>query len=234
MRRFFKRVVAPHIRRMGYRRVCEIGAQRGVNTEQLLTLPDLHVTIVDPCVDDDLVERYAGNSRVSVCRGRSLEVIPEFTGLFDCVLIDGDHNWYTVFHELQELEARGLVATPGTIFLHDVAWPYAHRDLYYDPETIPEAYRHRWERSGLVAGQSELDLSGMNADLFHAAHEGGPRNGVWTAVQDFLVEHGDRYRCFRFEQEFGLAVLWRGPVRDWRLRWSATIRNQATRRRGRE
>lgn len=215
---------------MNYRRVCEIGAQHGVNTEKLLTLPGLELTIVDPCIDDDLHERYAEDVRVTVHQGRSLEVLPRLSTPFDCVLIDGDHNWYTVYHELEALHRRGLIASPGTIFLHDVCWPYAHRDLYYDPSTIPLEYRHLWERSGVVRGQSSLDPSGMNADLCHAAHEGGALNGVWTAVQDFLEEYGDEYRCFRFRQEFGLAVLWRGAVRDGRLRWNSIVRN--TLRRG--
>ena len=60
----------------------------------------------------------------------------------DAALIDGDHNWYTVYNELKLLAAtaREADAALPVLVLHDVGWPYGRRDLYYAPEQIPEEY----------------------------------------------------------------------------------------------
>jgi hypothetical protein len=57
--------------------VCEIGASRGHSTELLAMLPTIAVTGIDPCLDCDLNERFAGNSHVTVKKGISLEVLPK-------------------------------------------------------------------------------------------------------------------------------------------------------------
>src|ERR1039457_6819312 len=88
--------------------------------------------------------------------GISLEVLPELSDAFDCVLIDGDHNWYTVFHELNVISDRDLLKPGGMVFFHDVEWPYGRRDMYFQPETIPQKYRHSCAQKGIVEGQSEL------------------------------------------------------------------------------
>ena len=56
---------------------------------------------------------------------------PKIKTTFDCIIIDGDHNWYTVFNELTIIEKRNLLKEGGTIFFHDIAWPYGRRDMYY-------------------------------------------------------------------------------------------------------
>ena len=93
--------------------------------------------------------------------------------------------------------------------LHDVAWPYGRRDLYYNPDTIPPEHRHPWRRAGIRRRQSELvdGNGGVNAELANAEHEGGPRNGVMTAVEDFVAEHDRPLRLVVLPIYFGLAIL---------------------------
>lgn len=43
--------------------------------------------------------------------------------------------------------------------------------------------------------------------LFNALHEGGPRNGVLTAVEDFLAENPSAYHFCRIRLEYGLGIL---------------------------
>jgi len=207
---FADTVVKPYIASSGYRRVCEIGASLGLTTDKLLELDSVSVDIIDPCLDADLCEKYEGQERVRVHKGISLEVLQRLSGPFDCILIDGDHNWYTVYNELRMIEERGLLRRGGTIFFHDVSWPYGRRDMYYRPELIPEEFIHPFRREGIVRGRSELsDSSSFNVDLCNAAHEGGPRNGVLTAVEDFFKERRGEYKFFHFEEEHGLGVLFR-------------------------
>jgi hypothetical protein len=129
-------------------------------------------------------------------------------GIYDCILIDGDHNWYTVFNELRLIRERGLLRRGGMIFFHDVGWPFGRRDMYYQPDTIPQEYRHKHELKGIVRGRSQLvDSGGGNAKDWNAVHEGGPKNGVLTAIEDFQSAHPSEYRFCRVRLAAGLGIM---------------------------
>lgn len=209
MRRFSKSVVGPYIKASGYRRVCEIGSCEGVNIDRLLSVEGMNICAIDPCVDANLVQKYDSNPRVRVCKGLSLETLKTLDDTFDCIMIDGDHNWYTVFHELMLIHDKGMLAKNGTIFLHDVCWPYARRDMYYDLDTVPAEFRQPVAKRGILRGVSALSddpAQGKNPELWNATHEGGPRNGVLTAIEDFRRERPG-YRFFSIQREWGLGVL---------------------------
>lgn len=42
----------------------------------------------------------------------------------------------------------------------------------------------------MLPGRSELDRDGINAAYWNATHEGGSRNGVLTAIEDFAKGRG--------------------------------------------
>lgn len=219
MKNFVRHFVAPYARRFGWVNFCEIGAQFGGSTDELLKLSLKHYIIIDPCIDENLDQKYLGDERVTVMRANSLDAlasdqIPQPAVPFDCILIDGDHNWYTVFHELTLIRERKLLRRGGFIFFHDVGWPYGRRDMYYQPETIPAEFRHPFAYRGLVKGQKDLAISGGDAaDLAHALVEGGPRNGVLTAIEDFLLQHPRDYRFCKVGLQFGLGMLQFNPER---------------------
>ena len=77
-------------------------------------------------------------------------------------------------------------------------WPYGRRDLYYQPDTIPAEFRHPFAEKGIVRGQSRLaEVGGLNSRNYqNALEEGGPKNGVLTAIEDFLALHPGDYRFF--------------------------------------
>ncbi|MGO8759848.1 MAG: class I SAM-dependent methyltransferase [Terracidiphilus sp.] len=219
MRTFVRHYIAPTARRCGWKSVCEIGARTGTSTDYLLKLPAESHTIIDPCIDEDLRAKYSGDPRVRVVGCNSLDALaaggPIGPGeAFDCILVDGDHNWYTVFNELRLIAERGLLRPGGFVFLHDVEWPYGRRDLYYQPDTIPAEFRHPFARKGIVRGQDALaETGGWNDFLLNATHEGGERNGVLTAIEDFLAQHPNEYRFFRIRYQWGLGVLQRRSER---------------------
>jgi hypothetical protein len=209
LEQFVRDFIVPIALKRGWKSFCEIGASEGASTDQLLKLPGISYTIVDPGLDADLVTKYAGDGRVGVLRNNSLAALPNMGGSFDCFLIDGDHNWYTVFTELRLIRQRGLLRPGGIIFFDDVDWPYGQRDMYYQPETIPAHYRLAFERKGIFRGQSALANSGgTNPQFCNASRAGGPRNGVLTSIEDFLAEHPSEYQfCrIRFQGE-GLGIL---------------------------
>lgn len=208
MKFFADSIVKPYIIKSGYRRLCEIGASRAENTIKLLEIGAVEILIIDPCIDVDLSEKFREDKRVLVRKGLSLDVLSHMTDAFDCILIDGDHNWYTVYNELRTIQARGLLREGGTIFFHDVGWPYARRDMYYQPEQIPREFVQPYATKGIVLGERELsNKAEFNSQLFNAIYEGGPRNGVLTAVEDFMKENRFKYRFFRVNEMGGLGVL---------------------------
>jgi Methyltransferase domain len=213
MSRFWGAVIRPFLVALDAAVIIEIGAAAGKMTVKLLEFANprggtVHVIEPAPSFDvDDFAKRFGACMRLH--RGRSHDVL-EAIGPVDAVLIDGDHNWHTVLGELRRLEAtaRRHAADFPLVALHDVDWPYARRDLYYDPDSIPEQDRRPWRRQGIVYGQSRLaDEGGTNSGLANALDEGGPQNGVLTAVEDFLAESPLPLEFQRLPGFGGLGIL---------------------------
>ena len=144
-------------------------------------------------------------------RDISHNVLPDLPPV-DVALVDGDHNWYTVYHELKMLAdvARSAGQPLPVLIMHDVLWPYGRRDLYYTPETIPEQFRHPYAQRGMRPGRSELvpeGGGGVSPTLNNALVEGGPRNGVMTALEDFMAESDEHLRLVVLPIYFGLAIV---------------------------
>jgi hypothetical protein len=142
-----------------------------------------------------------------VIKDISLRALPTLEAQFDAILIDDGHNWYTVYNEVAIIEASLLLATNGAIFFHDVTWPYGRRDMYYQPDLIPPEYRQPFLRSGIVRGCAGLTEGGSNSDLDNATTEGGPRNGVLTAIEDYIRDTCNMYGLYTLDQEHGLGIM---------------------------
>jgi len=208
VRHFAESFILPIIDANRYRRICEIGANEGENTEILLGRPNLSLTVIDPFPGKQLLNMCDRSERLNLKLGLSLEVLNEFTEPFDCFLIDGDHNWYTVYHELKTIRDRKLLTEGGTIFFHDVAWPYGRRDMYYAPESIPASYRKAYQQAGIERGKSALSPdSDFNREHWNAVSEGGEKNGVLTAIEDFIDECPGEFRFTFVREEYGLGIL---------------------------
>ena len=92
--------------------------------------------------------------------------------------------------------------------MHDVCWPYGRRDLYYAPERIPEEFRQPYAQRGIRPGtDSVLPHGGINPRHDNALVEGGPRNGVMTALDDFIAEYDRPLRRLVLPVYFGLAIV---------------------------
>lgn len=213
MQRFWDTVVRPLLEQVHPFRILEIGSAEGRHTRKLLQYcagTDAILHMIDPFPRfnvEELQQLHAG--KFYPHRMTSLQALGSI-GSFDVVLIDGDHNWYTVFHELVALEIRCLAEFRPlpVIICHDTAWPYARRDLYYDPANIPPEFRQPFRSAGVLPGQSELvDSGGLNGPLHHAEVEGGPRNGVRTAIDDFLAQSGQRISAVDLPVMYGLSIL---------------------------
>jgi hypothetical protein len=192
--------------------VVMVGPERGSLTRKLLGHA-IHwggrLAVVDPSPSPETEKFLRLNRCVSLHKEPSLSVLPALKA--DAVLLDGDRNYYTVLHE-SELIWEQTQASPRRllIFYHDVCWPWARRDRYSDPARIPQEFRHphTWDlgvvpdHPGVVTG----GLRGMGRWAC-ALEEGGPRNGVLTAIEDFVAGKEDRLSWACIPAVFGLGVL---------------------------
>lgn len=98
--------------------------------------------------------------------GNSLSVLPKMVdqGMkFDVVLIDGDHNYYTVAEELKHLEA--ITLPHSLVILDDYDGRWAERDLFY-------ADREDYKDNAHATPKVETE-----------------KHGVKTAVDEWLAAH---------------------------------------------
>jgi hypothetical protein len=209
--RFWDSVIEPLLRAADARVAIEVGAEQGWLTERLLEFCDERdgiAHVVEPVphfLPDHWRRRYG--ARYVLHEELSLEALPRVHDP-DAVLLDGDHNWFTVYHELEVVETLRRDGRFPIVVLHDVGWPYGRRDMYHDPSTVPDEFRHPSRRLGMRPGQSELlEEGGFNAHLENAVHEGGARNGVRTAVEDFCAASGHELDVIEVPGLHGLGVL---------------------------
>jgi hypothetical protein len=111
---------------------------------------------------------------------------------------------------IRELELiarrRGDEALP-LIVLHDVGWPHARRDTYYTPERIPPEHRQPVAENASLDPQEPGIADGGIPFRWAAEREGGPHNGVLTAVEDFMGERGD-LELATVPIFWGIGILW--------------------------
>jgi Methyltransferase domain len=207
-------VIEPFLTALDAGPIVEIGSAAGDTTERLAKLAaegGLVLHAIDPAPQFDPAElegRFEGDVRF---HREGSHAALERIGPAAAVLIDGDHNWYAVHGELTRLEEASAAAGRPfpLVFLHDVEWPYARRDMYYDPERIPEGWRQPWARRGIRWGETALDEDGggINPHLANALTEGGPCNGVLTAIEDFVEGSATALELRIVNGEAGLGVL---------------------------
>jgi hypothetical protein len=202
-------ILFPCLDAAGANSVAEVGAYAGDLTGQLVKWADragAHVIAIDPSPESQLVELAEQRPDLELIRKTSHDALRELE-LPDAVIIDGDHNYYTVSEELRLIGDKAPGAELPLLMFHDIGWPHARRDTYFAPEQIPDEYRQPIaEPAGLFPGEPGVVEGAL---LFHygAAREGGPRNGVLTAIEDF-IEGRERLRLATIPVFFGFGVLW--------------------------
>jgi len=220
MQRFWEKVIEPFFEILQPKVIVEIGSAKGGNTENLLGYcrrsgATLHVIDPAPKYEDSDWQQRHGQLFV-FHRDLSLNALPLIEG-YDAVLIDGDHNWYTVLNELRLIEETCQERSQDfpLVLLHDIGWPYGRRDLYYNPDTIPQEYQNPFEKKGMVPGTPELvEEGGMNPNANNAIWENKQSNGVLTAVEDFLYETQRELELLKLPGMHGLGILFTKQLKE--------------------
>jgi GT2 family glycosyltransferase len=202
--------------------IVEVGAGDGANTENLLGYAAEHdavVHVVDVIrgFDPHAVAARRGAS-VVVHWQDSLDALPDLAADADLILLDGDHNWYTARQELAILDEHAE-RFPVCV-LHDVGWPYGRRDGYQDPAGIPAPFRQPHARLGIRPGVAgTVDKGGLSEGAWNALVEGGPRNGVRTAVDDLLSTTRHPLAYAELPGFHGMGILGERDTLDGPLAW---------------
>ena len=110
-----------------------------------------------------------------------LNVLNKYTD-YDAIFINDDPNWFTVYNELNIIKEN--TNEFPLVFICNNVFPNKKRDSYINPKIIPEEYLNEYSE--------ELPLNDkiiIYDNLYHAKDEFTSRNGVLTAIEDFLKEN---------------------------------------------
>lgn len=212
MNRFWTPVLRPLLEAAAAQHVIEIGADKGRTSTRLARWccnRAARADIIDPAPDFDtsaLEQAFPGVVHVHLAP--SLEVLAGLP-VSDVVLIDGDHNWYTVYHEVMMLlgSAEAPLARPPILVLHDTEWPWGRRDAYYDIDRIPPEFRQPNGRGQIHPTATGWSPRGIDTSLVCAQKQGGPRNGVRTGLDDALAGRKDQFEIYTLPLLWGLTFV---------------------------
>jgi hypothetical protein len=199
--------------------VIEVGAYAGDVTRILLDWAQqsgAKIVSIDPDPQESLKRLAASDPKLELITSTSHEALPKLPPA-DAVIIDGDHNYHTVRQELRVIGDRFQGSEFPLLLLHDVCWPHGRRDAYYAPERIPETDRQPMVEGGAIHPDEPGLAEGGLPYKWVAAREGGDRNGVLTAVEDY-VEGREDLRLAIVPAFFGLGVIW--PLD---ARWASSV-----------
>jgi len=211
MNRFWKTILLPIIEKIKAKHIVEIGCDTGKNTINILeycSKNNAKLSAIDPVPKFDVKSwKLKYGPLFNFYQELSLNALPLIKN-YDVVLIDGDHNWYTVYNELKIIEKTCKDNSFPIIFLHDIGWPYGRRDLYYNPENIPLAYRQPYKKLGILPNQSSLtNEGGLNKYLYNSIYENNLKNGVLTAIEDFISERDGELYFEKVDAFHGLGII---------------------------
>ncbi|SNT27247.1 Methyltransferase domain-containing protein [Actinomadura meyerae] len=191
------------------RAVVEVGVESGQVSSLYADLGAASVHCVEPAPSEELRAVLAADPRLNLVEGPSPDVLGDVPPA-DLYVLDGDHNYAVVRRELACIMAN---APDAVIVLHDVLWPCGRRDFYYQPSVLPPEDTHPASADGPTVWHDDLTPAGFVGDgvFTVAAHAGGERNGVLTAVEDALAD-APGWRFAIVPAVFGFGVLTRSDA----------------------
>lgn len=228
MYRFWETIIRPAFEILQPKTIVEIGVDAGLHSQQLLTYCHAHNAVlhgIDPAPQIDIQQWVSNHHPYFVFHHeKSLDALQRIP-VADVVLIDGDHNWYTVLHELKILEKQSVRHNRyPVVFFHDVEWPYARRDLYYNPADIPEEFRQPYAQKGMRKDSNKLvETDGLNPTLYNAIQEKNQRNGVRTAIEDFIEQSSCAWQFRLIPGLHGLGILVEKTVLENHIKFASFL-----------
>ena len=220
----FSNHIMPALEEAKVAHVTEIGSEFGPMSQLLADHCARHggaLTCIDPEPAPGFADWAKEQQVVKHIAQPSLDALPNCQSA-DAWFVDGDHNYYTVLNELEHIDRIQREAErPLLAFLHDVSWPCARRDFYYVPDRIPAGWRHPHSYDHGVRLGEDTPVEGRGfrgmGQFAVAINGGGERNGVLTAVEDFLASADSEERPLYYVHVpavFGLGIIFDASA-DW-------------------
>jgi len=211
MHRLWNTIIEPIFNNIKPKKIIEIGSNYGINTKNIINYCHENngflVTIdSNPKFNLEQLKKEYPNL-FNFMKNDNLNSLKSLNN-YDLILIDDDPNWYTVYNELKIIEKKFNENEFPIILLHNIGWPYGKRDLYYYPENIPKEYLNPYEKLGIIPNKNDLTKNGMNNNLNNTIYENTPKNGVYTAVEDFLKETKIKLKFKKINAYHGLGILY--------------------------
>jgi hypothetical protein len=203
-------ILKPIIEDLEPHSVCEIGSERGITSRFLLeNISSVElVHIVDPFISKETKAKYSNDSNVLLHEKTSLEFFHQGNNA-DLYFVDGDHNYYTVLRELQGIEKNIVDSRTPFVLLHDVSWMWGRRNMYYSPGSIDDGFECLTD-TGLALEDEGIGKIGFPTGRTYAVAKksGGPKNGVLTAIEDFIESSDRSWQYKSLPSLWGIGFLW--------------------------
>ena len=119
----------------------------------------------------------------AIC-GNSLDILPKFEN-YGAIFINDDSNWYTIYNELNII--KNTNDEFPLVFICNNRFPNKRRDSYFDPNLIPDDFKHEYIKEFPIC-YDDKRIS-VSDGCYHACEENTDKNGVLTAIEDFLSEN---------------------------------------------
>lgn len=186
--------------------VVEVGVESGTASGLYASLGASAVYCVEPFPTEEIRTGLAAHEALHLIEKPSPEALDDVP-VADLYVLDGDHNYLVVRQELDWILTH---APDAVVVLHDLLWPCARRDLYYDRSSLPEELQRAASPDGPTVWHDDLTPAGFVGlgAYTTAVQAGGERNGVLTAVEDAITHADDeRWRLALVPAVFGMGVL---------------------------
>lgn len=112
--------------------------------------------------------------------GSVLKHLSEFKD-YGAIFLNDDPNWFTIYNELKTIKENNKEFP--LVFICNNIFPHKRRDSYTNPECIPKEFINEYSKKLI------LDDVSIQDGFCHAINENTSKNGVLTAIEDFLVEN---------------------------------------------
>lgn len=161
--------------------------------QEILKIFKVNEMIISGILDEDLISNIfnydakviqINTTDINCIKGDSLKIFPTLKN-YDAIFINDDANWYTVFNQLQIIKKTNDEFP--LVFICNNNFPNKRRDSYINPNDIPSSFRQNYTDQLPVCYNDEKVI--INDGLYHACDENTPKNGVLTAIEDFLNEN---------------------------------------------
>lgn len=217
-------IIPTFLSRFKVEKILAIGLSNELILDEIISYCNKSTTLyaIDPKInindligeDDNLnnIKEY-----INYFQDDGLNVLPTLKNL-DAIFINDDPNWYTVYNELNIIKENHI--NFPIVFICNNKYPYKRRDSYSNPEKIPDEFKNECCNDLLILYEknNETKETRVNDGYCHAIYQDTPKNGVLTAIEDF-VEENPSLRILEINPIEGISLIYQSSdIIDLRIK----------------